>query len=264
MSARIHDLLEIDVERFLQANVWGPTRHASGPQPRAPASGSTHASVPAPAWVAEILRQTPFVVVRRGPISNNEIPVGIRGTHRNERYPATCHPTLVGGILTPQRLLARAQATSTRSSRRTSDIPALQALALLTERWNTLELPWGPAGSVGFELATGRPTATSQSDLDVVIYADTPMTIAEARHLRDDAQGLPAPVDIRVETPTCGFSLHEYASRSPAPILLRTVSGDAVLAADPWAAAPDATRADRPPVTCADGPLAANAAEDRR
>ncbi len=161
--------------------------------------------------------KTPFVVVRRGPISSHEIPVGIRGTYRNERCAGTCHPSLVREILTPQKLLGRA-AAATYPSRRASDIPALQALALLTERWSTLEFPWGPGGSVGFEkLATGRPTATSRSDLDAVIYADRPMTTAEARRLRDDARGAPragrhprGDTDLRL-------SLVEYANRSPAP-----------------------------------------------
>lgn len=261
MLPRIHDLLEIDVERFLQAHAWEPASSGLVPPQCVSAPGSAQAHVPA--WVADSLRRSPFVVVRRGPISNHEIPVGVRGQHRNERWAAPCHPNLVGQILTPQKLLARAAATNSSRSAPPPTIPALRALALLAERWKTLDLPWGPGGSVGFELATGHHTATPQSDLDIVIYADKPITIAAARRLRDDTQGLPAPVDIRVETPTCGFSLHEYSNRSPAPILLRTVSGDAVLAADPWAT-PDATRADRPLVTCAAGPLAANPTEDRR
>jgi phosphoribosyl-dephospho-CoA transferase len=97
-----------------------------------------------------------------------------------------------------------------------------------------LKVPWGPGGSVGFELATGRHVASPQSDLDVVIYARSPMTPGEARDLCDSAQGLPAAVDIRVETPVCGFSLTEFANRTPAPILLRLPSGT-VLGADPWA-----------------------------
>ena len=80
MPARIHDLLEIDAERFLQGQ----------------------SSVPA--WVAESLRQTPFVVVRRGPVSEQEIPIGVRGAHRNERWAGGCHPRIVKGILTPRLL----------------------------------------------------------------------------------------------------------------------------------------------------------------
>jgi phosphoribosyl-dephospho-CoA transferase len=201
MPARIHDLLEIDAERVLQA----------------------HSSVPA--WVAESLRQTPFVVVRRGPVSDQEIPIGVRGAHRSERWAGGCHPSLVKEVLTPQGLLGRAA--------RADSIPALQTVSLLARRWKDLDSVWGPGGSVGFELATGRHVVTPQSDLDVVVYTHKRMTVNEARLLRDSTQGLPAPVDIRVETPICGFSLVEYASRAPAPILLRTASGT-LLSADPW------------------------------
>lgn len=236
MPVRIHDLLEIDAERFLQA-------HSSIPQ-----------------WVAERLRQTPFVVVRRGPVSAQEIPIGVRGAHRNERWAGGCHPSLVNGILTPRMLLGRAAVLAVAPAAaavpsaalaetpsaasvapiasaflRATAIPALRTLSLLTQRWKALDSPWGPGGSVGFELATGRPIVTPQSDLDIVIYAHERLTVNEARLLRDSTQGLPAPVDIRVETPTCGFSLAEYASRAPARILLRTASGE-LLGADPWKA----------------------------
>jgi phosphoribosyl-dephospho-CoA transferase len=200
-------LLEIDAERFLQA-------HPS-----------------APAWVSESLRQTPFVVVRRGLASEREIPVGVRGADRDERWAAVCHPALVKVILTPQKLLDRA---GTAAASRDPAIPeALRSLAFLIERWKALDSPWGPGGSVGFELATGRRVVRPQSDLDVVIYAQKRMTVDAARSLRDAAKSLPAAVDIRVETLTCGFSLTEYASRAPAPILLRFTSG-AMLGIDPW------------------------------
>jgi phosphoribosyl-dephospho-CoA transferase len=211
MSARIHDLLEIDAERFLEA-------HSS-----------------AQGWVAESLRRAPFVVVRRGPSPAGEgIAIGVRGAQRNERWAGACRPDLVRRILTPPMLLSRlVTASRPASATRADAIPAMRTLALLAERWKDLDSPWGPGGSVGFELATGHPVAKSQSDLDVVIYAESRMTQDEARALCESAQGLPAAVDIRVETPICGFSLTEYATRAPAPILLRVVSGT-VLGTDPW------------------------------
>jgi phosphoribosyl-dephospho-CoA transferase len=136
----------------------------------------------------------------------------------------------VNEILTPQALLGRVVMAALS---RAAAIPAFRALSLLAERWKAVGPVWGPGGSVGFELATGRHIVTPQSDLDVVIYAHEQMTVNEARLLRDSTQGLPAPVDIRVETPTCGFSLVEYASQATASILLRTASG-AALGADPW------------------------------
>jgi phosphoribosyl-dephospho-CoA transferase len=239
MFARIHDLLEIDVGRFLQAQV----------------------SVPA-GWVAGSLQAAPFVVVRRGLISAEQgISVGVRGTRRSERWAGVCQPNIVRTIVTPQALLRRvvpagqiaaasqrapasALAPSTSGLTpsagdlaplaRSVTVPALRSLPLLAERWGELKFSWGPGGSVGFELATGCPVASLESDLDVVIYAQTPLGTAEARALLDCAQGLPAAVDIRVETPICGFSLTEYANRGPAPILLRFASGTA-LGSDPWA-----------------------------
>jgi phosphoribosyl-dephospho-CoA transferase len=214
MFVRIHDLLEIDAARFLRGQ----------------------ASVPE--WVVESLREAPFVVVRRGLVSlergiassERGIPIGVRGARRNERWACECDSHVVRVVVTPQALLSRIGLAMARDDA----VPALRSLPLLVERWRELRFPWGPGGSVGFELATGRHIASLQSDLDVVIYAHAPITPVEARGLRDSAKGLPAAVDIRVETPICGFSLAEYAKWAPAPILLRLASG-AVLGVDPWA-----------------------------
>ncbi len=208
MLARIHDLLEIGAEPFLRVHS------------------------PMPDWVAENLRETPFVVVRRGPVPAGQgLAVGVRGAQRSERWAAVCRPELVKRILTPPQLLGHAA-----SALRADALPALRALSVLRERWKSLALPWGPGGSVGFELASGRPTVSPHSDLDVVIHAEARMTAVEAAHLLDSAQGLAAAVDIRIETPCCGFSLAEFAGRSPAPILLRFASHVA-LGTDPWSSA---------------------------
>jgi phosphoribosyl-dephospho-CoA transferase len=203
-SVRTHDLLEIDAKQFL----------------------SSQAS--APEWVEGELRESPFAVVRRGPAPGNQIPIGVRGTGRNQRWAAFCHPKFVKNILTPSQLLTRAIPTS-----RANAIPALRALDLLKERWMENVLLWGPGGSVAFELASGRHVATPESDLDIVIYAERRMTAEEAKSLYDRAMNLLAVVDIRVETPVSGFSLKEFAGRGPAAILLRLPRGF-VLAKDPW------------------------------
>src|ERR1700679_1840805 len=87
------------------------------------------------------------------------------------------------------------------------------------------EHPWGPGGSVGFELATNTHVVKPESDLDIVLYAERRITAEEAKFLCDRAMDLTAVVDIRVETPTCGFSLIEYAQTASSSILLRTPSG---------------------------------------
>jgi phosphoribosyl-dephospho-CoA transferase len=103
----------------------------------------------------------------------------------------------------------------------------------MQERWADLPLPWGPAGSVGFELATGRKVTTEVSDLDLVIRAKRRFSVEQARSILDRTLGLETKVDVRVETPVCGFSLEEYASVRPAKMLLRYPDG-VRLGEDPW------------------------------
>jgi phosphoribosyl-dephospho-CoA transferase len=182
-----------------------------------------------PEWVEEQVRTTPFVVVRRGRATRHEIPIGVRGKERNQRWAASCHPKLVKSIITPSQLLTRPIPTSRVNARH-----ALRTLDLLKERWMGLDRPWGPGGSVGFELATGRHAVNPESDLDIVLYATKRVTADEAKSLCARAMDLPAVVDIRVETPLFGFSLREFASESPAAILLRAPN-ELMLGMDPWA-----------------------------
>lgn len=202
-SVRTHDLLEVDASQLIAAQ-------AAAPQ-----------------WIEESLRRSPFVVVRRGRVTGQEIPVGVRGRQRNQRWATFCHPRFVKGILAPPQLLRR-----TVPILRANAIPAFRALKIFKDRWTDLERPWGPGGSIGFELATGNLVATPGSDLDIVIYADRRMAADEARFFYALTVELPAVADIRVETPLCGFSLAEYAQAST-EILLRTPVGH-FLGNDPW------------------------------
>jgi phosphoribosyl-dephospho-CoA transferase len=178
------------------------------------------------------LEQRHHRVVRRGLTTEHDIPIGVRGTERNQRWAGFCHPKVAKSILTPPQLLGRTIPTS-----RADAIPALRALNLLKERWVDFVLPWGPGGSVGFELGTGNYVAKPESDLDIVVYAKRRMTAEETKSVCNRTMNLPAAIDIRVETPVCGFSLREFASQSLAAILLRAPSG-IVLGKDPWVADP--------------------------
>ena len=204
MTWRTHHLLEIDAKQFclVQDSL--------------------------PRWAEDGLRKTPFVVVRRGVETDLGIPVGVRGAARNERWAAFCDPRFVKRVIAPPQLLGR-----TAPAFRMDAIAAFASLRILEGRWSTIPYPWGPGGSIGFELATGSQVATPASDLDIVLYVDGRMTTGEAADLCISAGDLPAAVDIRVETPTCGFSLKEYADQGPERILLRTPTG-VVLGADPW------------------------------
>ena len=181
-----------------------------------------------PGWAEESLRAVPFAVVRRDLISATWLPIGVRGPERNQRWAASCSPRAILHVMAPCQLLGRIVLSS-----RVESVPALQCLEILQARWKDLDFPWGPGGSVGFELATGMTAANPGSDLDIVIRATQPIMIQRAKLLCEQTTDLPATVDIRVETPVCGFSLKEYVRGSRHAILLHTPNGP-VLGSDPW------------------------------
>jgi phosphoribosyl-dephospho-CoA transferase len=188
----------------------------------------TAGSVAQPSWVTESLMTCPWVVVRRAQAPTGQIAVGIRGTARSERWGGFCAKRMISEIVRPAELLVRA-----RSSTHILRPPAFGALQQVIESWRDLAPLWGPTGSVGFELATGRPVTTETSDLDIAIWAPQRIVVAQARFLWDRVTGLQTKVDVRVETPECGFSLEEYVRRSPGRILLRYPEGP-TFGDDPW------------------------------
>jgi phosphoribosyl-dephospho-CoA transferase len=189
-------------------------------------NSSFNESVPASVW--RELEETNFVVVRRGLITENWVPIGIRGPQRFQRWAAWCSPVGIRQIITPADLLT--QLVTTGDSQAT---PLRRALQSLMTGWQWFKCPWGPGGSLGFELASGKSTTTSGSDLDIIIYADEQFSRTVAQQLIAATNNLEVPVDIRIETPMCGFSLAEYAGSDAQKILLRTSAGP-VLAHEPW------------------------------
>lgn len=178
-----------------------------------------------PLWVRHAMLACPWAVVRRDQPASGMIAIGVRGHSRSERWAASCEKTMVREIVPPEELL--------RTASDTGRTPALRALKEMSKRWADQKLPWGPGGSVGFELASGRKFTTEASDLDLIIRAQQRITVEEARFLLDRTQGLEAKVDVRVETSVCGFALEEYVSASSAKILLRYPDG-VRLGEDPW------------------------------
>jgi len=181
-----------------------------------------------PSWVRRALLDCPWVVVRRTQAAPGLIAVGVRGNARSERWAAFCEQSLVSSIVRPEELLLRG-----RTSNDVQRTPARRALQQMKDRWADLTLSWGPGGSVAFELASGRKVTTEASDLDLIIRARQPIAHEQARFLLDRTLGLEAMVDVRVETPVCGFALEEYVLATSAKILLR-YADDVRLGEDPW------------------------------
>jgi phosphoribosyl-dephospho-CoA transferase len=188
----------------------------------------TACSVAQPSWVRASLLACPWVVLRRTQAPVCQLAVGIRGATRSERWGGFFAKGLISEIVRPSELLVLA-----RSSTHIRRLPAFGALQQVIESWGELTLAWGPTGSVGFELATGRSVSTETSDLDIAIWAPQRIVVAQARFLWDRVTGLQTKVDVRVETTECGFSLQEYVRTSSGRILLRYPDG-LRFGDDPW------------------------------
>jgi phosphoribosyl-dephospho-CoA transferase len=185
-----------------------------------------------PVWAGAALERAPWVVVRRARGRDGLIPVGVRGSRRGERLAAWLHADAVLECVTPPQLAARG---GWHGSARCVQVPALAVLATVAELLRGWELSWGPGGSVGFELASGVPTATVASDLDLVIGMGAPLASAAAARLWASLARLPVRVEALLETPHGAVALEEYAA-GRLPLLLRTPDGPR-LVDDPWAGA---------------------------
>jgi phosphoribosyl-dephospho-CoA transferase len=182
-----------------------------------------------PPWVERSLLEAPFVVVRRAKSFDEIIPVGVRGSLRHQRFAAYLAPESIRKRITPEQLSAT---RGWQVYARTEKIPGLKVLAGIEEKLANFPLAYGPTGSVGFEIATGLPTATATSDLDLLIRTPKRLPTQLARELATIFSGNPCRVDAQLETPRGAIALAEYAS-GQRPVLLKQ-NGGPVLVDDPW------------------------------
>lgn len=217
----------------------------------------------APDWAVEALRLGHPVVVRRALCADGQIAVGLRGAHREQRYAAQMPRAAIQRRLRPEQLihLDSAQAVSVKQlgslpaptrwakpvgagdglrsgpsvsehNKCLSALPALAALQQLRNTLNRLGLAWGVSGSAGFELATGIPTLTASSDLDLILRTPLPIPRSQARALLAQLHNAPCRIDLQLQTPAGGVALNDLA-RSDGPVLLKAADG-ARLVNDPW------------------------------
>jgi phosphoribosyl-dephospho-CoA transferase len=184
-------------------------------------------------WVLPSLQHAPWVVIRRAASRNGMWPVGVRGGPRTQRCAAWLPDSALQDFFTPQMLAAR------QDWRRHTHSPAVAVLeevaAILAAHGHTG--CWGPAGSVGFELASSLPSTTAESDLDLVLIAEHRIVRKDAVALQTDLSRLPVRIDTLLETRQGAVALSEYAraepGRSHGKMLLRTPRGPR-LVRDPW------------------------------
>lgn len=190
--------------------------HRARPHDLLRLSGATVLPADAPAWAVQALRATPWVVVRRSPAPDGFIPVGVRGPVRCERYGTHVAVDHVDEMMAPE-ILAHSTFRDT--------IPALCTLRRVRPLLDDTGLAWGPTGSVGFELATGRATATTESDLDLLVRAHNLRdALPLLTTLHHQLRVLTARVDCQVETVSGAMALAELVG-SQTDVLIRTPDG---------------------------------------
>ncbi|MEL7557825.1 malonate decarboxylase holo-ACP synthase [Stutzerimonas chloritidismutans] len=177
----------------------------------------------APAWAHEVLIAGQPVVVRRAMVENGQLAVGLRGSSRDQRYAAVMPTSSVLRKVRPEQLVERLPV---------SDLPALHALKQLKPNMDALGLCWGVTGSVGFQLATGLPTAHTDSDLDLLLRTPIELPRHKARTLLGLLDEAACRVDLQLETPSGAIAMREWAG-SASRVLLKCVIG-ARLVENPW------------------------------
>ena len=177
----------------------------------------------APAWAHEVLIAGQPVVVRRAMVENGQLAVGLRGSSRDQRYASVMPARSVLRKVRPEQLVERLPV---------SDLPALHALKQLKPNMDALGLCWGVTGSVGFQLATGLPTAHTDSDLDLLLRTPIELPRHKARTLLGLLDEAACRVDLQLETPSGAIAMREWAG-SASRVLLKCDTG-ARLVENPW------------------------------
>lgn len=180
-------------------------------------------------WIDEAVKRSPLVVVRRAPLINNMIPVGIRGTNRSQRMAATILSSNVIEIITPEQLVEGKLWRNNKHIRETQIFKTLEAVDSIFQSYS---MTWGPTGSVGFELASGVETVTATSDLDIIVRSPGFLSIKTAKEITKELFTVITKVDIQLETPKGSLALAEYA-RGDSNILIRTFNGPRLIK-NPW------------------------------
>ncbi|GJM67908.1 hypothetical protein HMSSN036_01240 [Paenibacillus macerans] len=155
--------------------------------------------------------------------------MGVRGTERNQREAALLAPEGAGRIVTPYEIAERRMWNAVSAERR--ELPVIRVMDKVAELM--ADWRWGPAGSAGFEMATGCPSLKVTSDLDLVMDSPEAMNYAEAANLLQRLDKLRVRIDIQLETQDGAYVLREIIDRRTSTVVLRCPSGPK-LVRNPW------------------------------
>jgi phosphoribosyl-dephospho-CoA transferase len=189
--------------------------------------GMSVAALPADAqaWVVEVIGLGHPVVVRRARVADGFVAVGVRGRSRDQRYATVMKLGSITRRIRPEELVGAVE-------EKAADWPALHALTQIRPMMDALGLPWGVAGSVGFELASGVPVLHQDSDLDLILRASEFFSRQQAAELVEALDGAACRIDLQLQTPAGAVALREWAG-SAHQVLLKADDA-ARLVTNPW------------------------------
>lgn len=190
---------------------------------------------PLPEWAKDSLSKARIAVVRRGPIKNGLVPVGLRGYERNQRLAGYLKTTDIKKQYHPNYFIQHKSWENLSQARQ--ELAPFKILIKIVPLLK--DYHWGISGSLAYEMATGvemvKETAQHTSDLDIIMNDDIKLSRDQAKKLLEDLNQFEVHADVQVVHGQNGFTLEEYAQNRDMQIMIRTANGP-ILAKDPWKA----------------------------
>jgi len=174
-----------------------------------------------PDWAAAALQRAPWVVVRRGHWIIDLIPVGIRGAIRSQRLASYLPRNCIVDVVSPEQL-SKTKSWNSMDCTRLAHIREM--LEQSSQLYDSLNIRWGPIGSLGFELTTGAPTLHATSDIDLIIYSQYPICRETMQQIYHFNKRFDIKLDVIIETNIGAVSLSEYI-HSRSSVLFKTHNG---------------------------------------
>ncbi len=178
---------------------------------------SLEKSAPIPEWLGETASSKNFGVVRRMAISNQIVPIGLRGTTRDQRVGSFIKKDNILDVIKPTELVERIDLYKEQSY--------YSSLKKIRDEFNGMGLLWGPTGSVGFELATSIIVTSEKSDIDLSLFLNH-VDYDLLKEVDGVLDCLDRRIDVQIELPEIGaILLKDYLNNASSGFIVRTQYG---------------------------------------
>lgn len=178
-----------------------------------------------PTWVKQKVARYPVAVVRRDVITD-KIAIGIRGDTKAQKFAAYITPDKITKYLSSVDVLKLVK-------NHNSNVDLWKAISEIRSYLDKKNLNWGLSGSAAYELVTGIPTVTKNSDIDLIAFKQEKLSQVEAKSLLAYLNSFGLHADVQIMRGSAGFSLEEYAKSKNNEVLIKSNKGP-YLSRTPW------------------------------